>query len=502
MIVKFFNRGKGGGNGPVDYLLGKDRERELAKLDQGDPDEIINLINSCEFTQKYKSGCLSFSEKDLPQSHKDKIMADFEKVLLPGLDKNQYSILWVEHKDKDRLELNFVVPCVELTTAKRLQPYYHKIDEKRVDTWKRIVNASLNLHDPDAPKNKRAVMDLNVTNLPQDKKLQCNQISTALLNQVEIGLVKNRSDLVRVLEGAGFSITRQAKNTLSIKDPNGGKNIKLKGEIYESTFQFSREHASRVRTAQADYEATKPSELERNNAELQRLLGKKSEANRSLYLRARKDLGKNGVELSALAASVGGRSAGTDRFSDQLSNIQDSEIQRSHSLNNGGIHRRDGGHIVVDGAEHNRTTSDNKNPKITGGEYRDINMWGAESPLREDRFRTEKIRNGRGLPVDDTRGVLNDRARKTLIERIGEIIGRSGNNVSRVQNFFRAVGRETASATKVLRDFTGRKSKSDSVSNELDRASERFNESAKQIVKVVEKKLEQDRNPTFGPKFF
>ncbi|MGK3325838.1 hypothetical protein ACSLPB_29600, partial [Escherichia coli] len=42
---------------------------------------------------------------------------------LPGLEKNQYSILWVEHQDKGRLELNFVIPNMELQTGKRLQPY-------------------------------------------------------------------------------------------------------------------------------------------------------------------------------------------------------------------------------------------------------------------------------------------------------------------------------------------------------------------------------------------
>ncbi|WP_460182066.1 hypothetical protein, partial [Escherichia coli] len=37
-------------------------------------------------------------------------------------EKNQYSILWVEHQDKGRLELNFVIPNMELQTGKRLQP--------------------------------------------------------------------------------------------------------------------------------------------------------------------------------------------------------------------------------------------------------------------------------------------------------------------------------------------------------------------------------------------
>ncbi|WP_319784914.1 hypothetical protein [Escherichia coli] len=35
MIVKFHPRGRGGGAGPVDYLLGKDRQREGASVLQG-----------------------------------------------------------------------------------------------------------------------------------------------------------------------------------------------------------------------------------------------------------------------------------------------------------------------------------------------------------------------------------------------------------------------------------------------------------------------------------
>ncbi|MDS0623112.1 hypothetical protein NOI44_23185, partial [Escherichia coli] len=34
---------------------------------------------------------------------REQIMASFERVLMPGLDKDQYSILWVEHTDKGRL---------------------------------------------------------------------------------------------------------------------------------------------------------------------------------------------------------------------------------------------------------------------------------------------------------------------------------------------------------------------------------------------------------------
>ncbi|NMS58401.1 mobilization relaxase, partial [Vibrio parahaemolyticus] len=49
MIVKFHARGAGRGSGPVEYLLGKDRNRDGATLDRGDPDEIQALIDSSPY---------------------------------------------------------------------------------------------------------------------------------------------------------------------------------------------------------------------------------------------------------------------------------------------------------------------------------------------------------------------------------------------------------------------------------------------------------------------
>ena len=56
MIIKFHSRGRGCGSGSVDYLLGKDRDREGARLDSGDPEQMIQLIDSINYAQKYKSG--------------------------------------------------------------------------------------------------------------------------------------------------------------------------------------------------------------------------------------------------------------------------------------------------------------------------------------------------------------------------------------------------------------------------------------------------------------
>ena len=132
MIVKIHSRGAGSGSGPVDYLLGKDRQREQASVLRGNPEHVRELIDGCDFARAYTSGVLSFQEPDIADVEKSRLMDEWEHTLLPGLDRDQYACLWVEHRDKGRLELNFVIPNIELQSGKRLQPYFDRADRPRV----------------------------------------------------------------------------------------------------------------------------------------------------------------------------------------------------------------------------------------------------------------------------------------------------------------------------------------------------------------------------------
>lgn len=152
MIVKFHRRGVGRGSGAPEYLLGRDGMREDATLLRGDPQEIQDLCDSSPYAKKYTSGVLSFEEADIPEEQKQELMDSFESTLMSGLDKDQYSVLWVEHQDKGRLELNFVIPNVELTTGKRLQPYYDRADRPLVDSWKECANHRYQFSDPNDPE--------------------------------------------------------------------------------------------------------------------------------------------------------------------------------------------------------------------------------------------------------------------------------------------------------------------------------------------------------------
>ena len=260
MIVEFFKRGTGGSTGPIDYFLGKDRDREHAKILSGDLEEVAELIDSSPYVKKYTAGCLSFYEDDLSDAKKKNLMAAFEKTLFPGLSPDQYRIVWIEHKDKEnaetgekRLELNFLIPNLEITTGKRLQPFYAKADLNRVDDFKSIVNHKYQLFDPDDPVNRRSVKIAK--NLPQDKKDFISAMNTEVALAITEGLVSDRESLKSWMTEIGLEITRITKNQISVKNPNNpeGKPIPLKGEFYEQNFRYSEQSAELKREASERY---------------------------------------------------------------------------------------------------------------------------------------------------------------------------------------------------------------------------------------------------------
>lgn len=259
MIVKFNSRGAGAGSGPVDYLLGKERDREQAKTLRGDPERVKTLIDTCDFARTYTSGVLSFQEKDLPDADKQQLMDELEQTLLPGLDKDQYSILWVEHQDKGRLELNFVIPNIELHSGKRLQPYYDRADRPRVNAWQTLTNDRLGLSDPNDPERRRELTPGR--DLPKNSQKAAESITAGLSHLAMQGLIRNRQDVITTLEAAGMTIARETKSSISIASPDGGKNLRLKGALYERDFQFSESLRGELEAAGATYRDARESRI-------------------------------------------------------------------------------------------------------------------------------------------------------------------------------------------------------------------------------------------------
>ena len=210
MIVKFFTNGTGGSKGVFDYLL-KDKEqpdgkRLGAEVLRGDIDNQALLIDSLDFKQKYTSGCLSFTESadQVTTEQKNALMDSFEETIRAGLDVDSVSVSWIEHRDKGRLELNFVYANVELKHGRVFQPYVHSVDKRRVNAWKDMQNIEHGFSDPNDPANKRLMGQRD--NLPRDVKEARQGITDALTALVAEGVITSRADVVQSLTNAGFEI--------------------------------------------------------------------------------------------------------------------------------------------------------------------------------------------------------------------------------------------------------------------------------------------------------
>ncbi|HAB69340.1 MAG TPA: mobilization protein, partial [Acinetobacter nosocomialis] len=290
MIVDFFRHGSGLSKGCLDYLLGEDRERENALVLSGDIQLTAQLIDSSPFAKKYTSGCLSFYEHDLNDQDKQQIMQNFEQCLFPGLEKDQYQILWVQHQDKvnqdtgqARLELNFVIPNVELSTGKRLQPFYAPVDLDRVDLFKQITNTEHSLYDPDDPEHRQ--LFLNKKNLPKDVKDFKEQLHQRVYRAITNGEVADRQELVQWLESNQIHVTRQTPKSISIENPyeDAKRPIRLNGEIYEQGFRATGEYRQEVQQRIAEYRGTTSKRYRANVTDYQRQLEHKSQYHSERY---------------------------------------------------------------------------------------------------------------------------------------------------------------------------------------------------------------------------
>ena len=259
MIVKFFTRGTGGSKGVFDYLL-KDKEqpdgkRVDAEVLRGDIDNQALLIDSLDFKQKYTSGCLSFTEtaNEVTTEQKNALMDGFEQTIRAGLDVDRVAVSWIEHRDKGRLELNFVFANVDLEHGRAFQPYVHSVDKRRVNAWKDMQNIEHGFTDPNDPAKKRLMAQRD--NLPRDIKDARQAITDGIKALVIEGVITNRDDVIQALTSGGFEIARETDKAISIKNPAGKRNIRLTGGLYERDFNFSSEIQNTVTAASEDYRA-------------------------------------------------------------------------------------------------------------------------------------------------------------------------------------------------------------------------------------------------------
>lgn len=346
MLVKTFSYSSGGGNGAcLDYLADGKQEgvkavaefdedgnrlvtREGASLLSGDLNLTQELINRAgeKFKHGYTAGVLSFEEENIPMAEKMAIMESWEECILPGIEREDFNIAWIEHTDKGRLELNWVVPRIHLGTEAHLQPYFHQVDKHRTKHWQEMTNAKYGYSSPDEPEKKHAIT-FNQRE-PQSKK----DIKNAIDNLIKTAEPQNREEVIDLLNDIeGLEVARQVKQSISVKVEGHERNIRLTGAYFEQDFRADKRQGERIREEQGEFERSNDDRYRKHEAGYKRGLAIATDRNRKKYERISR---ANSERLSKQAGE-----SREDPYRDMdspFSNLDSGSRQRNDELGIGG----------------------------------------------------------------------------------------------------------------------------------------------------------------------
>lgn len=279
------------------YLLRKDKIEEqqyIKVLSTTTEQDILNFneyIKSKNFAHPYTCGVLSFKEEDIDEDLKNKIMSDFEDMMFSEIDpENRPPCMWVQHKDKGRLELNYLT-FNALADKRAYKTYYHYADKKLFNAFCEVVNFENNIKsvlDISSGSIGSATNNPN-TSAPLNKKEKIKELESELLALIITSKLKDRNDLMEYLEKEkNIIINRKGDNYISIKFSQEDKPVRLKGDIYGSERNYETYREIREREPRENFEYVK-SALNEHRETFNREISKRSDRNKKRFKRTQNE---------------------------------------------------------------------------------------------------------------------------------------------------------------------------------------------------------------------
>lgn len=301
MYMKVFPHGQGGGDGPTHYLVRPDypgRDEQPPEVLRGDVETTHDLIDSLDTKWKFTAGVLSWHPDDaVTPEQEQRVMDDFEEMAFAGLEADQRNILWVRHSHAGHHELHFVIPRVELSSGKAFNPCPPGW-QKHFDVFRDMHNYREDWARPDDPARARLHtpehVDLHNARLlrwgktpnKDDRAAAKDAVHEYMRANIEQGLVRSRADVLQTLAGAGLEINRAGKDYITVKDPESGEKLRLKGGIYAEHWKLEladREIEGQDRPRPPGDGSPDPATVRRLESEFAQIVEKHAQYNRGRY---------------------------------------------------------------------------------------------------------------------------------------------------------------------------------------------------------------------------
>lgn len=243
MIVSTFKTGKGKSKGPLNYLLGNDKDNKprnpKPEIIKGDRKLTEILIDSNHRQYKYTSGAIAFRDNEKPTEEQlEKIIDAFEKSFTPGLEE-RVPLLWVKHQDKGNTELHFICPMQDARTGKQFNicPPGENFKQMYRD-FQSLINDKYGWEQVRGNMLKAQMTELDKAQPDNSNNKMKEFLSKKIEEKVKKGELNNRSHLIDFLKNLGFEITRHAKDYISVKHHKAKKATQLKGPAFEDNANY------------------------------------------------------------------------------------------------------------------------------------------------------------------------------------------------------------------------------------------------------------------------
>lgn len=305
------------------------------------------------------------------------------------------------------------------------------------------------------------------------------------MNEIAQGRIIDRQGIQNALENdLGLSVARITPTSISIKDPTDekGRNIRLKGEIYANTFQFSPNYSAENDRASQAYRASRIERISDTHQELTSHIATKRAFNNDRYNRPRTAIEKSNQQDLSLQNS--------DRGHNGLATGDHNRARDIQSIS-GQQHIEQKGRASDHSAEYRPipTTSQSLSQTgFSGGTGRNLHSQQERDESRNlsEQGQTANSKNQIGL-LDHAKR-LHEQLQQ-LTERIRAKINRIG--VSKQQSITtdRAINRSQSQIERTEREIEQR----EQTTGDHQRTAEQF---TYQVIRQIEKEMNPNQRDT------
>ncbi|MDR8027832.1 relaxase/mobilization nuclease domain-containing protein [Burkholderia cenocepacia] len=233
----------------VNYVLSdtnwkKEERPHKPEVLSGDPSIVKEMgLLASKFANPTTSGVISFAKGETPTKEQmQEIISDYKSQIFRGME-DRVALLFVLHKEKDKDHIHVIGANMDMQTGKYFNPFppgdmtkdllkafsamqNHKYGWQQVNQNPLKPAQTKTEHKANA-HHKHSDFYAEVFKNSKDKRT----FESACLDLAKSGEVKNRDELVSFLKDAGYQLSREGKDYISIVNPDG-KNFRLKDGIF------------------------------------------------------------------------------------------------------------------------------------------------------------------------------------------------------------------------------------------------------------------------------